>query len=153
VNFGAVLRVVAASYAVALIALTMLPLGEYPYPPPNPYPFGTIGQLFGRDGLEVSVLRLIVGNVLAFVPLGILTPLLAPRRRSWLFVLAVGVVVSVAIELGQLALSGLLGYTYRQSDVDDVILNVIGALLGYCLLLGSEWMVGRRAGPSSGPAP
>jgi glycopeptide antibiotics resistance protein len=126
-----VVRLVATVYAVGLIALTMLPLGTYPYPPPNPYPFDTIGQLFGRDGLHVSVLRLMVGNVLAFVPLGILTPLLAPNRRSWLFVLAVGLVVSVAIELSQLGLSGVVGYTYRQSDVDDVILNVVGALLGY----------------------
>lgn len=135
---AAVVRLAAATYAVALIALTMLPLGTYPYPPPNPYPFATIGQLFGRDGVDLSVLRLIVGNVLAFVPLGILTPLLAPRRRSWLFVLAVGLIVSAAIELGQLGLSGLLGYTYRQSDVDDVILNVIGALLGYALFVGGS---------------
>lgn len=135
---AAVVRLAAATYAVALIALTMLPLGTYPYPPPNPYPFATIGQLFGCDGVDLSVLRLIVGNVLAFVPLGILTPLLAPRRRSWLFVLAVGLIVSAAIELGQLGLSGLLGYTYRQSDVDDVILNVIGALLGYALFVGGS---------------
>jgi|SRR5687767_2332961 len=126
-----VVRVAAVVYATLLIALTMLPLGTYPYPPPNPYPFATIGQLFGRDGLDLSVLRLIVGNVLAFVPLGFLTPMLAPRRMSWRFVLAVGLIVSVAIELGQLGLSGLLGYTYRQSDVDDVIVNVIGALIGY----------------------
>jgi glycopeptide antibiotics resistance protein len=128
---GRIVRLVAAAYAALLIALTMLPLGTYPYPPPNPYPFATIGQLFGSDGLNLSVLRLIVGNVLAFVPTGTLIPLLAPRRRSWVLVLGVGLVASVAIELGQLGLSGLLDYTYRQSDVDDVILNVIGALLGY----------------------
>lgn len=129
----AVVRLAAVTYAAVLIALTMLPLGTYPYPPPNPYPFATIGLLFGPDGMDVSVLRLIAGNVLAFVPLGILVPLLAPRRSSWLFVLAVGLVVSVAIELAQLGLSSAFGYTHRQSDVDDVILNVIGALLGYGL--------------------
>jgi glycopeptide antibiotics resistance protein len=133
----AVVRLAAVTYAAVLIALTMLPLGTYPYPPPNPYPFATIGLLFGPDGMDVSVLRLIAGNVLAFVPLGILVPLLAPRRSSWLFVLAVGLVVSVAIELAQLGLSSAFGYTYRQSDVDDVILNVIGALLGYALVTTS----------------
>lgn len=126
-------RGAAAVYVALLIALTLLPLGTYPYPPPNPYPFATIGQLFGPDGLDGSVLRLIVGNVVAFMPLGGLTPLLVPRRRSWLFVLLVAAVASTAIELAQLGLSAALGYTYRQSDVDDVILNVIGALLGYAL--------------------
>lgn len=149
-NRGALLRLAAVVYGVGLIALTMLPLGEYPYPPPNPYPFGTIGQLFGRNGLDVSVLRLIVGNVLAFMPLGILAPLLAPRRRSWVFVLAVGLVVSVAIELCQLGISLLVGYTYRQLDVDDVLLNVIGALFGYWSLLVAR-RVGRQA-ESGGPA-
>jgi len=142
-------RLAALVYATLLIALTFLPLGEYPYPPHNPYPFATIGQLFGSDGLNQSVLYLIIGNVAAFVPVGVLAPLLAPRYRSWPFALAVGLVVSVAIELGQLGLSLWVGYTYRRSDVDDVILNVAGALLGYVLWKLAQRRDGRLRGPAA----
>jgi len=37
----------------------------------------------------------------------------------------------LAIELSQLAISLLLGYSYRFTEVDDVILNFIGVLLGF----------------------
>lgn len=45
--------------------------------------------------------------------------------------LLAGLAFSVAIELAQLAVSVGLGYAYRVSDIDDVILNVAGVLLGY----------------------
>ena len=133
-------------YAVALLALTLLPLGTYPYPPHNPYPFATIGQLFGRDGIDVSVARLIALNIVAFIPLGVLTPVLVPRLKSWLTVLAVGLAASIAIELTQLGLSAVAGYVYRQADIDDVILNVAGAMLGRLLLA----TVNRRMAPTQG---
>jgi glycopeptide antibiotics resistance protein len=50
---------------------------------------------------------------------------------------AVGLAVSLGIELGQLAL--LLTLTSRMSvDVDDVILNVTGACLGYLVWRGAQ---------------
>ena len=42
-----------------------------------------------------------------------------------------GLAVSVAIEGTQLGLSLLMGYWYRVADVDDLILNTAGVLLGY----------------------
>lgn len=42
----------------------------------------------------------------------------------------VGLLVSMLIELLQLGISAVLGYTYKITDVDDVILNTIGALHG-----------------------
>ena len=45
-------------------------------------------------------------------------------------VVLVGLGLSAAIELGQLAISLHLGYGYRAADVDDVILNTLGTLIG-----------------------
>ena len=67
------------------------------------------------------------GNVLLFVPLGFLLPLVWPRLR-FRSALQIAVAVSVSIELLQW-LSSSLG-SYRAVDINDVILNVFGAGLG-----------------------
>jgi len=73
------------------------------------------------------------GNVAVFVPFGFLLPLVVARAGTWRRVLACGLLLSLSVELGQLAGSLALGYSYRVTDVDDVILNVAGVLLGFAL--------------------
>jgi hypothetical protein len=67
------------------------------------------------------------GNVLLFFPLGILLPLVWSRLGFWRGVL-VALALSVGIEVVQY-LSRAWG-SYRLADVNDVILNVSGAVLG-----------------------
>ncbi len=68
------------------------------------------------------------GNVLLFVPLGFLVPLVLPRLdRRWR-VLTVGAGVSLLIELAQLPMPGV-----RRADVNDLLLNVAGTALGWLL--------------------
>jgi glycopeptide antibiotics resistance protein len=67
------------------------------------------------------------GNVLLFFPLGILLPLVWPRIRFWRGVLAAAA-LSAGIEVLQYV-SRAWG-SYRLADVNDVILNVLGAFLG-----------------------
>ena len=71
------------------------------------------------------------GNVLLFFPLGVLVPLVWSRLRFWRGVL-VAIAVSFAIELAQ-HLSSAWG-SYRSADVNDLILNVLGACLGLALV-------------------
>jgi len=78
--------------------------------------------------------RQIGGNILLGVPFGLLLPVLAPRARGVLLVLLLTAVVMLLVELVQGAL-----ITGRAFDIDDVILNTGGALLGHLLL-------GRRLG-------
>lgn len=65
-------------------------------------------------------------NVLLFVPLGFLLPLLWERYRRLNNTLAFAFSATLFIELSQLL-------TYRATDVDDLITNVIGGLFGYLL--------------------
>ena len=78
--------------------------------------------------------RQLAGNVIVFVPFGLLLPLAAPSLGRLRRVLLAGLALSLTIELGQLVVSLTLGYSYRIADVDDVILNLTGVLLGYGLL-------------------
>ena len=54
-----------------------------------------------------------------------------PDRRSWRRAFVLGLAATVAIESTQLGLSLVMGSPYRAADIDDVIVNVAGALLGY----------------------
>ena len=66
----------------------------------------------------------VVGNVLAFLPLGLLTALLLRRRYYGAFALAVTYLASLGAELLQYCLR------VGSFDIDDVILNSVGGLLG-----------------------
>jgi glycopeptide antibiotics resistance protein len=71
------------------------------------------------------------GNVLLFFPLGILIPLVWRHLRLWRGI-QIAIAFSVSIELLQY-LSRAWG-SYRLADVNDVILNGLGAFLGLALL-------------------
>lgn len=63
----------------------------------------------------------IVGNVLIFVPIGALT--LWALSMRWWTAAACGAEMSLLVELGQLTLG-------RSADIDDVLLNSCGAIIG-----------------------
>ncbi len=72
------------------------------------------------------------GNLLLFIPFGILLPLIWRRLRFWNG-LQIAIAVSCSIELLQYV-SRAWG-SYRTADVNDFILNVLGAGLGLGLVL------------------
>lgn len=139
-------------YMAAMLYVVFLPLPWRPYDTRlvscvNLVPSRTVvGIIRDFPGL---VIQQLLGNVVMFVPLGFLLPLLGARYRRFAMTAAVGLAASLGIELVQLAL--LLTLKARRSvDVDDVILNVTGACLGYLV-----WRVAqacartlpRRSGP------
>ncbi len=74
----------------------------------------------------------LIGNVVLFIPMGLMLPLVSRRFRSIRsFVVAI-VAISGAIEVVQFA-ERFLG-TVRSVDIDDVILNLTGACIGYAVI-------------------
>lgn len=65
-----------------------------------------------------------LGNVFLFVPLGVLLVFISRQCRKMIYPLLSGLILSVLIELLQL-------FEGRGTDIDDVILNFLGTLLGY----------------------
>lgn len=63
-------------------------------------------------------------NILLFVPLGIMLPLLWCKFRTLKNTVLFGFGTSLAIELLQML-------TYRATDINDLITNTFGAFLGY----------------------
>ncbi|SDF20698.1 Glycopeptide antibiotics resistance protein [Cellulosimicrobium cellulans] len=70
-------------------------------------------------------------NVLVFVPLGMLLPLLLARTSWWRVVLAAAA-FSLAIEVTQYVTSHLLGGGHI-ADASDLLFNVVGGVLGFGL--------------------
>jgi len=92
----------------------------------NLLPLAGIGESLAGGGR--AVLINLVGNIVAFMPLGLLIPLARPRACSPWRTLLIGLGLSLGIEATQ----WLAGY--RVSDIDDVILNGLGTLFGYGLV-------------------
>ena len=87
----------------------------------------------GRTLTDPAVLQLLL-NVVLFVPLGFFVRVLG--GRGILTALLVGLGVSVFIETTQLTgVWGLYPCAYRVFDVDDVLTNTLGALVGSVLAL------------------
>ncbi|MGG1397627.1 VanZ family protein [Bacillus salipaludis] len=82
---------------------------------------------FQNYGLEF---KNIGGNIVLLTPLGIYVHFI---KRNLVFkkVLFIGFALSAIIELLQFLISLWLGYSYRSFDVDDLILNTSGFLIGY----------------------
>lgn len=67
------------------------------------------------------------GNVLCFVPFGILFPIVFSKKESFIKTTIIGMLVSVSIETLQfLLMTGV-------SDIDDVFFNTCGTILGYLI--------------------
>ena len=82
--------------------------------------------------------RLFVGNIVWFVPWGFLIPMICKNNK--LFVFLSGFAFSLVIETLQFALKkGLF-------EIDDLILNTIGAILGYGLYLCTRKIVCKNKG-------
>lgn len=66
----------------------------------------------------------LAGNILLFVPFGVLLPMLWRTCRSLFAMLAIAIGIPLFIE-------GTQHFIGRSVDVDDVLLNAIGILCGY----------------------
>ena len=81
-------------------------------------------NLFDYDNKR-DLLRNVIGNVAMFIPSGIVLPIIYKRLDSFIKVILAGGGISLCIEIIQLP------FSVRASDIDDLILNTVGVMLGY----------------------
>lgn len=73
------------------------------------------------------------GNLLLLLPFGFYLSLLRKKIGNTKEVLLLSFIFSVTIEIIQGIMNIIVGYNYRLVDIDDVILNTLGSLIGYIL--------------------
>ncbi|MFJ3713534.1 VanZ family protein [Streptomyces sp. NPDC090053] len=126
-------------FAVALAKVTLEPsAASVDLTHTNLKPGDSIRTYVDQPAFRDTV-KQIGGNLLLGVPFGVLLPVLIPKARGLLRVVLVTAFVMFLVESAQ----GLF-ITGRAFDIDDVILNTTGALIGYLLL-------GRRLGRALHP--
>jgi glycopeptide antibiotics resistance protein len=67
----------------------------------------------------------VVGNTALFIPSGIILPIVYHKLNTFGKVIAAGAIISLFIEVIQLP------FTSRVTDIDDLILNTLGVMIGY----------------------
>jgi glycopeptide antibiotics resistance protein len=107
--------------------------------PANLVPFKTIvPELIGHGNHLINMVNLF-GNIIPFMPIGLLAPLVF-RSFSWQKALVLGVVTGLTFEVMELI------FRVGIFDVDDVITNAFGVMLGYGVFV----LFKRRAQPRLG---
>lgn len=79
-------------------------------------------------GMESVVLNL-GGNVVGFIPFGIMIPFLSKKRRNFFLVTILTLEFSLLIEVTQLITKA------GSFDVDDLLLNTLGGSIGYMVFV------------------
>jgi glycopeptide antibiotics resistance protein len=124
-------------YLGCLIGVTVFPVNIFAtVNPVHHLPFGGQGPFVNFNLAEVKQYApiQIYGNLLLFLPLGFLAPLLWVRMAHVVPNLLLNFGASLLIECIQF----VMVYFYlgsRSTDVVDLMTNTIGGLIGYCLFI------------------
>lgn len=109
------------------------PYSDHPFSAWNLIPFQWIGEMIQELQSGKSVLleiwhipKQLMANVLMFIPGGFLLAVVCPRIRHWKGIVICGAGCSAAIEIIQFFIG-------RIADIDDVLMNSLGAAIGFAL--------------------
>lgn len=95
-----------------------------------PFKINLVPFIYMTDYIALREMTLnFVGNTLMFLPVGIVYPIVYKDLNNPVKVIAAGMGFSLAIEILQLP------FYERVSDIDDLILNTLGYVLGYLIYL------------------
>lgn len=133
------LAATAVLYAVVVALITIVPLHATTDNATrvNVVPFASVVACVGGKNHDIHHLPRrcignVLGNILLFVPFGLLFTAITERDRSPAILLLAASLSSATIEATQFAERNIpIG---RTVDIDDVIWNTIGALAGYLIL-------------------
>ena len=113
------------SYLLSVIYLTLFTFNHYVYGKSvNLIFFDSIKLMLASKDL-LLIIKNILGNLILFFPLGFFLPILRKRFRKFWTILGIGFFSSLLIEACQYE------FAQRIFDVDDILLNTIGAIVGW----------------------
>lgn len=84
--------------------------------------------ILGGQNFRIAIEN-IMGNIIAFIPLGFLIPITFKRISKLKKIIIISFLISLLFEIIQL-FTGIGSF-----DIDDILLNVFGAIIGYVVYL------------------
>lgn len=124
-------------------------IGHFTFSYEGPYwnshnfiPFKTITYyLFLANDINFNIrVENLTGNIIGFVPFGFILPLLSSKFHSFKKVAIATFCLSMTFELHQLI------FRFGSFDVDDLILNTIGGMIGYIPIKLARMYIKHRRG-------
>lgn len=112
-------------YGAVLIHLTLFTHNYYTYGRSANFDLFKSIKLMMDSGSFRLMFDNVIGNILLFLPLGFLLPLLFRKSRNFFVMFLIGSFTSFVIETLQYE------YAHRIFDIDDVFLNVTGTVAGW----------------------
>lgn len=108
----------------------------------NFVPFTTITYyLFLANDINFNIrVHNLAGNIIGFVPFGMILPLLSNKFHSFIKVTLATFCLSLTFELLQLI------FRFGSFDVDDLILNTLGGMIGYIPIKLVSMYISHRRG-------
>ncbi|MBU1089986.1 VanZ family protein [Patescibacteria group bacterium] len=95
----------------------------------NFIPFKTIFSYLKGEPQFYIALKNVIGNIFIFFPFGFLLPLMITKINSYMKIIVLSFGFSLLLESTQFMLK------IGSFDIDDLILNTLGAVIGYVLLV------------------
>lgn len=108
-----------AIYMNAMLIIVGIPSAQYITWEPS------INWIPFHDFTPSNILGMVL-NIVMLIPFGAFLPIYFKRFRKLLPTVVAGAFMSLTIEILQL-------FTFRATDIDDFIMNTLGAFLGYCI--------------------
>lgn len=129
-------------YIVALLAVTLFPIpiqwlqemSRYGWQNNNFIPLSSIFEILNHQSLGAFLkAKQILWNIILFIPLWFFLPLIWVKKQKIQDLILIGLWGSVLIEFLQYFISCLLWFQYKSTDIDDIILNTFGFIIGFFL--------------------
>jgi glycopeptide antibiotics resistance protein len=114
----------------------------------NLIPFN-YGSMFLHSTSFYTSFRDIIGNILLTIPFGFGICFLIPLRNKQVLLTAVG--VGLTLEGIQLLMKLILGVFFHSVDINDVLMNALGVLVGAGLYRAVKWISHNIQENTTGP--
>lgn len=100
----------------------------------NFMPFVSIFDILNNNNLDIFIkIKQVIGNIVLFIPMWFLIPFIWKSKNDFKKAMLLGFIATCSIEGLQFMISALLGFNYKITDIDDVILNMLGFIIGFVL--------------------
>ena len=123
-----ILRYVFLTYLICVLFITLMPQDgdTEAEAKANLIPFFSV--IYAVNSGHTTAMYLIVLNIIMFVPMGVLLPCVFKKAAPFFTTALLSLAAALTIEVIQIFLPG------RAFDIDDVLFNAIGAVLGLSLI-------------------
>mgnify|MGYP002078440155 FL=1 len=100
----------------------------------NYIPFSSIFEIYLNNNLPFIVkFKQIIGNIILFIPMWFFYPFIFKYINHLKYTLFIWFFSSIFIEFSQFIISLFLWFSYKVTDIDDVILNTFGFMVWFLI--------------------